>query len=95
MPRLIEIGALSETAPGVVVRAAGLEPIGRLYAIETKVANWRRAVRQGRNYELWCDTYIVVMDALGAGALEGLLAATREDKAGVVISGRWHARARV
>lgn len=66
LPRLLEIGALSETGPGVVVRAAALEPIGRLYAIETKVANWRRAVRQGRNYQLWCDTYVVVMETLGA-----------------------------
>jgi hypothetical protein len=95
MPRLLEIGALTETGPGVVVRAAGLEPIGRLYAIETKVANWRRAVRQGRNYQLWCDTYVVVTEALGAAPLEGLVAAAREDGAGVVVGGRWRARARV
>jgi DNA-binding Lrp family transcriptional regulator len=95
MPRLLEIGALSETGPGVVVRAAALEPIGRLYAIETKLANWRRAVRQGRNYQLWCDTYVVVMEALNVAPLEGLLAAAREDGAGVVIGGRWRARAQV
>jgi hypothetical protein len=95
MPRLLQIGALSEVGPGVVVRATALKPIGRLYAIETKVANWRRAVRQGRNYQLWCDSYVVVMDALGVAPLEGLLAAAREDGAGVVIGGRWRARARV
>lgn len=95
LPRLIDVGALSETSPGVVVRPTALQPVGRLYAIETKVANWRRAVRQGRSYQLWCDTYIVVMDALSTMSLDGLLAATQEDGAGVVIHGRWRSRAQI
>jgi hypothetical protein len=95
LPRLLEVGALSETSPGVVVRPTALEPVGRLYAVETKVSNWRRAVRQGRSYQLWCDTYIVVMEALSAMPLDGLLAATHEDGAGVVIDGRWRSRARI
>lgn len=95
LPRLLEVGALAETSPGVVVRPAALRPVGRLYAVETKVANWRRAVRQGRSYQLWCDTYIVVMEALSAMSLDGLLAATGEDGAGVVIDGRWRSRAQV
>lgn len=94
-PRLLEVGALAETSPGVVLRPAALRPVGRLYAVETKVSNWRRAVRQGRSYQLWCDTYIVVMEALSSMSLDGLLAATHEDGAGVVIDGRWRSRAHI
>jgi len=95
LPRLLDVGALTETGPGVIVRPTALRPIGRLYAVETKVANWRRAVRQGRNYQLWCDTYIVVMEELSIRSMDRLLTATNEDGAGVVIDGRWRSRAQV
>jgi hypothetical protein len=95
LPNLIRSGALIETSPGVVVRPEALQPIGRLYAIETKVADWRRAVRQGRAYQLWCDAYLVVMESLSSGALPKLLEATAEDGGGVVIGGRWLSRPKV
>jgi hypothetical protein len=69
--------------------------VGRLYAVENKVSDWKRAVRQGRSYQLWCDAYIVVMESLRAEPRAGLLAATAEDGAGVVIAGRWLSRPRV
>jgi DNA-binding Lrp family transcriptional regulator len=90
--QLLESGALIETGPGVVIRAEVMRPVGRLYAVEIKVDNWRRAVRQGRGYQLWCDTYVVVMETLSPRPLQGLLAATAEDGAGVMINGRWRSR---
>jgi hypothetical protein len=95
MPDLLRSGALIETNSGVVVRPEALQPIGRLYAVETKVSDWRRAVRQGRAYQLWCDAYIVVMESLSSGPLSALVAATAEDGAGVVIGGRWLSRPKV
>jgi hypothetical protein len=95
LPQLIATGALVEVSPCVVVRPEALRPVGRIYAVETKVADWRRAVRQGRMYQLWCDTYLVVMDTLGSAALEALVAASGEDGAGVVVDGQWRRRARV
>jgi hypothetical protein len=76
----------------MVIRSEAMRPVGRLYAVEIKVDNWRRAVRQGRGYQLWCDTYIVVMDKLGPEPLQGLLAASAGDGAGVVVTGQWKSR---
>jgi hypothetical protein len=88
-PGLLRSGALTEPRPGVFTRPPGLEPFGRLYAIETKVDKWRRAVQQGRTYQLWCDTYIVVMPSLGSTPAGELRAAAQSDGAGVMVAGRW------
>jgi hypothetical protein len=95
LPQLLATCALIEVSPCVVVRPEALRPVGRIYAVETKVADWRRAVRQGRMYQLWCDTYLVVMDTLGSAALEALVVASEEDGAGVVVDGQWRRRARI
>lgn len=92
IPDLLRSGALLETSPGVMVRPPALRPIGRIYAVETKISDWKRAVRQGRTYQVWCDAYIVVMESLGASSLEGLLGEATEDGAGVVTGDRWRAR---
>ena len=91
---LLRTGALSLVARDRYVKPPDLVPVGRLYAIETKMRNWRRAVQQGRLYRLWTDNYVVVMPPLSNGSLEDLSRTVTEDQAGLMIAGRWAARPR-
>jgi hypothetical protein len=63
--------------------------VGRLYAIEAKVRDWRRAVRQARTYSVWSDSYVIVMPTLGPGSRAGLLSAVAQDNGGLMLDGRW------
>lgn len=55
-------------AHGFVVRAGagylrreGLRPLGRAYALEAKVTDWRRGLEQALRYSSWCDAAGVVL----------------------------------
>lgn len=89
---LVRQGALHEARPGRFVRPPELGPLGRLYAVEAKVREWGRAVRQGRTYSVWADTYVLVMGPLAERALQPLLKQVANDRAGLVVQGRWLAR---
>jgi hypothetical protein len=89
LPGLVKTGALVPIARESFVRPAALQPVGRLYAIETKVKDWRRALRQARTYNLWCDSYVLVMPSLSSGSLLTLLAEVSQDGAGLIIDGAW------
>jgi hypothetical protein len=89
LPQLLRSGALTERKPGHYVRPAALKPVGRLYAIESKVKEWRRAVRQARAYGVWCDNYVIVMPELTSSASLGVLEAVDQDHGGLVLGRRW------
>jgi len=89
LPGLVRSGALTDLGAGRYVRPAALAPIGRLYAVETKIRDFRRALRQARTYALWCDNYVIVMPALSEAALGGAIDAVARDRGGLVIKGRW------
>jgi hypothetical protein len=93
LPRLARIGALAERGDRFV-RPKGLNPIGRVYAIETKVKDWRRALKQARTYGLWCDNYVVVMSAISEGSLSEASANVAQDGGGLYVAGRWVLRPR-
>lgn len=42
-------------------RVRGLEPIGRAYALEAKVSDWRQGISQALRYSTWCDASAVVL----------------------------------
>lgn len=42
-------------------RVSGLEPIGRAYALEAKVSDWRQGVSQALRYSTWCDGAAIVL----------------------------------
>ena len=42
-------------------RRADLEPIGRTYAFEAKVSDWRRGLDQALRYSVWCDASSLVL----------------------------------
>ncbi|WP_142280342.1 hypothetical protein [Mycobacterium paraense] len=42
-------------------RRPDLEPIGRTYAFEAKVSDWRRGLSQALRYSAWCDASSLVL----------------------------------
>jgi hypothetical protein len=94
LPTLLRTGAVIEVRPGRFVRPAELEPVGRLYALESKVSDWRRAILQGRRYRLWCENYVVVMPELSNSTGLRAAEAIGADGAGLVAAGSWVRRVR-
>lgn len=95
IPGLVRSGALIETRQDRYVRPAQLQALGRVYAVEAKVRDWRRALRQVRTYSAWADSYVLVMGSLPFTALEQLKPAVLGDGGGLLVDGRWQARPRL
>jgi hypothetical protein len=89
LPHLLRTGALIPAGPETYIRPRQLRPVGRLYAVEAKVKDWRRALRQARTYSAWCDCYVIVMPSLGSASLLGLLEAVSVDGGGLLVGGKW------
>lgn len=95
LPMLVRSGALVQVGRDSYVRPPDLQPIGRLYAIETKMREWKRAIRQARTYNLWCDSYVIVMASLGATSLTQVAEAVAHDGGGLMVAGHWLQRPRI
>ena len=95
LPELLRTGALARAGRESYVRPAALRPVGRLYAIETKVRDWKRAVRQARTYSTWCDSYVIVMASVGVGSLDQAIDEVRMDGGGLMLAGDWLLRPRL
>jgi len=93
--RLVKRGALIEVSAGRYVRPEPMAPGGRLYAVETKVDDWRSALRQVRTYRVWADSYILVMGELSDRAVTDLTAEVQRDLGGLMVAGRWKVRPRL
>lgn len=57
---LLAEGHLLRVGSGFV-RNPVLEPIGRTYALEAKVSDWRQGISQALRYSSWCDAAAVVL----------------------------------
>lgn len=86
---LVNVGAVYRTRSGALLRAPELVPLGVAVALEMKVSEWRRALRQGRTYSSWCETYVLVMSTLSDRVAEQVRAQVAADRAGLVIGGEW------
>jgi DNA-binding Lrp family transcriptional regulator len=95
MRRLVVTGALIEVQPGMYVRPPEIAARGRLYAIETKIEDWTKALRQVRTYRVWADGYVLVMGGLSDRTVDSLLTEVRHDRGGLVVAGKWLARPRL
>jgi len=87
IPHLLRQGALSVTSSGAVTRELALQPIGRLFAIEMKVNDWRRALVQCQTYRLWADNYVLVLAELSAISAPKVIEAVHRDGGGLVVGG--------
>jgi hypothetical protein len=65
--RLVRVGALVRR-DGLLRRAEGLEPIGRVWALEAKVEDWRAGLGQTHGYRLWADGAVLVLGRLTSPA---------------------------
>lgn len=62
--RLVRSGALVEDGASRIVKAAELQPVGRLYALEAKVNDWSGGLGQALRYGSWADASAVVLAQL-------------------------------
>lgn len=92
IPHLVRAGALVKVGPTTYVRPSALEPVGRLYAIEAKIKDWRRALRQARTYSVWCDSYVIVMPSISPSSIADLVDQVSADGGGIMLDGRWMRR---
>jgi hypothetical protein len=87
--KLIRQGALIETATQAVTRHPSLTPGGSVYAIEAKVRDWKRAVRQSRRYRVWANSYVIALGTLGSAPRASVIGEVRDDAAGLIVDGKW------
>ncbi len=95
LPHVLRSMALVEERPGRYRRPPALAPFGRIYAIEAKVKDWRRGLRQVRSYSVWADSYVLVMGLLSQSALVQLRREVAADRGGLVVDGEWLLRPRL
>lgn len=86
---LVRSGALVAAGRETFVRPGELGPVGRVYAVEAKVSDWRRALMQVRTYGVWADGYVLVMGALSARAVAAVTSEVALDGGGLMMDGRW------
>lgn len=94
IPGLLRTRALERSGANSYVRPEGLQPVGRLLAIEAKVKDWRAALTQARTYSVWADNYVIVMGALAPGSVSRLGEEVARDAGGLVVDGTWVVRPR-
>lgn len=92
---LLRTSALREIQDGRFVRPAALQPIGRIYAVELKVDDWKRALVQCRTYRTWADSYVLIMQRVPAPSLDHLRREVHEDRGGLIVDGEWLVHPRV
>lgn len=95
IPHLVKAGGLVEIRPKLYVRPQGIKPLGSVIAVEAKVEDWRKALRQVRTYAVWADSYVVVMGDLTANGLRTMKGEVDKDRGGLMVSGDWVVRPQV
>jgi hypothetical protein len=88
--QLSESGFLTQKGKGYR-RHPDIVPIGRMYAFEAKVSDWRRGTAQALRYARWADAVGMIL-LKSPKDLERLKAHSRALKIGVAIGNRWLVR---
>ncbi|MFF0683084.1 hypothetical protein ACFYVW_31500 [Streptomyces tendae] len=95
MPYLVKSGGLIEVKENLYVRPASIKPHGIIIAVEAKVEDWRKALRQVRTYAVWADSYVVVMGDLTEKATRRMRDEVESDQGGLMVAGDWIVRPRL
>lgn len=77
-----------EKHEGGYTRHGSLTPVGRLYALEAKVDDWRKALSQAFRYRAWCDASAAVLLQLPRDTTKPLEQA-RSLGVGLALGSRW------
>lgn len=75
-------------------RAGPVAPIGRAYAFEAKVSDWRQGLKQAVRYASWCDAAAVVLLNTPRNIAEAKLRC-QSMNIGLAIQDRWIIRPRI
>jgi DNA-binding Lrp family transcriptional regulator len=92
---VVRTGAVREVVPKRYKRPTALQPVGTVFAVETKLSDWRRALTQCRTYRTWADSYVLVMGRTSRDALTMLREEVARDGGGLLLNGEWIVRPRV
>lgn len=87
LPHLLRSGAVIDIGRDRYTRPAALTPVGRLFAIELKIDDWGRALRQCRNYRLWAESYLLVLESVPSRSVDHLRKEVTRDRGGLIVSG--------
>lgn len=79
---------------GLAYRAPELIPVGRIYALEAKVDDWRKGVRQAFRYRAWCDASALVIGRMPKDP-EPLMKAAERLNLGLACEDKWIIRPRI
>lgn len=93
VPGLIASGALIESGSRLLAHPA-IVSWGDLIAIELKIRDWRKALRQCRRYRLWANSYVLIVEQVPDAALTKLTQTVAADRGGLVVDGELLLRAR-
>lgn len=88
--QLSDAGFLSQNGSGYR-RHPVFVPIGRMYAFEAKVSDWRQAIAQALRYARWADAAGIVL-LKPPKDVESLKAYARALRIGVAVENRWLVR---
>ncbi|CAM5739995.1 hypothetical protein SAFG77S_01561 [Streptomyces afghaniensis] len=78
----------------LLYRAEVLHPVGHLYALEAKVDDWKKGMRQAFRYRSWCAASALIMSQMPKNR-EPLLATARRLNIGLALEDRWIVRPRI
>ena len=88
--RLARAGILIPTGGGYR-RNPAMVPVGRMYALEAKVSDWRRAMSQAMRYATWSDAVGVVLLSLPKDPAVAI-ARARSLQIGLAVGNAWLVR---
>ncbi|WP_123340844.1 MULTISPECIES: hypothetical protein [unclassified Curtobacterium] len=92
--RELEVRGVVHRVGGGYRRAPGIQPIGRAYALEAKVSDWRRGLAQALKYSSWCDAAgVVLLEA--PSSLEQAKERFRDFGLGLAVREHWLVRPRI
>lgn len=90
---LVALGAMRVTEQGYT-RAEAIQPIGRFWALEAKVDDWRRGLGQATQYGLWADASAVILGRLSTDA-SYLIGEAQRLNIGLAVESKWLVRPRI
>ena len=91
LQRLVDVGALRMAAKRYRASAT-LQPVGRIFALEAKVNDWRSGYEQCLRYGSHADGTALILPRVTERVRQPLLDVTRPHGIGVFADGRWMQR---
>lgn len=91
LTQLEGVEAIRRTRVGAYVRRSEFRPLGRTHALEAKVSDWGRAIRQALGYASWCD-YVSVVLGKTPRSVDGVASQMASHRLGFAVGEEWIAK---